>query len=312
MAAIEDVKTAPARPKPQQRTSMDTQNRRISRVLLWPAILVTVALTQLPFVITVWYSLQNWNLLRPSERGFIGLKNYGQVLGEDALRSSLKATIFITGGSVLFSLCLGLLVAMLLNRPFRGRWLARTLLITPFLVMPAAAALIWKWTILDFNTGAVNWLLTSVGINPVAWNTDYPLLTIIMVLTWQYTPFMMLILLAGLQSQGTDILEAAAVDGAGPIRTFVAITLPHLRQYIELAVLLGSITLLQVFDPVAIMTGGAGETKTLSYLLYERAFVGLDVGVAAAYGVITVLLITVVASVALRLLFKIFSAQGAK
>jgi sorbitol/mannitol transport system permease protein len=123
---------------------------------------------------------------------------------------------------------------------------------------------------------------------------------------------MMLILLAGLQSQSKETLEAASVDGAGPIRSFLHMTLPHLRQYIELAVLLGGIMLLQVFDPIAIMTRGTGGTKTLSYLLYERAFVGLEIGEAAAYGVITVLLTIIVASVALRLLFKIFSNEGAK
>src|SRR5690606_24106348 len=130
------------------------------------------------------------------------------------------------------------------------------------------------------------------------------------VLTWQYTPFAMLILLAGLQAQNKDVLEAAAVDGAGVLRTFTAITLPHLRQYVEIAVLLASIMLLQVFDPIAIMTRGTGGTKTLSYLLYERAFVGLEVGEAAAYGVMTVLVTILVASVALRTLFKVFSREG--
>ena len=133
-----------------------------------------------------------------------------------------------------------------------------------------------------------------------------------MVLTWQYTPFMMLILLAGLQSQPGDVLEAAAVDGAGPVRTFITMTLPHLRQYVELAVLLGTIMLLQVFDPIAIMTRGTGGTKTLSYLLYERAFVGLEIGEAAAYGVLTVIITIIVATVALRTLFKIFQTEGAR
>jgi sorbitol/mannitol transport system permease protein len=203
-------------------------------------------------------------------------------------------------------------LAVLLNRKFRGQGLARTLLITPFLVMPAAAALIWKWSILDANVGVLNWAISVLGLPPVAWNTDYPAATIIMVLTWQYTPFMMLILLAGLQSQSQEILEAASVDGAGRFRTFTSMTLPHLRQYIELAVLLGGVMLLQVFDPVAIMTRGAGGPKTLSYLLYERAFVGLDIGQASAYGVVTVAVTIVVASVALRLLFRIFSTQGTK
>src|SRR5690606_25345437 len=186
----------------------------------------------------------------------------------------------------------------------------RTLLITPFLMMPAAAALIWKWSMLDANVGMVNWLFSLVGIPPAAWNTDLPVVTIIMVLTWQFTPFMMLIILAGLQSQSGEVLEAASVDGAGPFRSFIYMTLPHLRTYIELAVLLGTIMLLQVFDPIAIMTRGTGGTKTLPYLLYERAFVGLEIGEAAAYGVLTVILTIIVATIALRLLFKIFRTEG--
>jgi sorbitol/mannitol transport system permease protein len=204
----------------------------------------------------------------------------------------------------------GLLLAVLLDRKFRGQALARTLLITPFLIMPAAAALIWKWSMLDANVGMVNWFLSLVGIAPVSWNTDVPIATIIMVLTWQYTPFMMLIILAGLQSQSKEMLEAASVDGAGAFRTFTSMTLPHLRQYIEIAALLGSIMLSQIFDPIAIMTRGTGGTKTLSYLLYERAFIGLEVGQAAAYGVVTVIVTIIIATVALRSLFQIFKTAG--
>ncbi len=228
------------------------------------------------------------------------------------LTKSPSKTVLITGSSVVLSVIFGLLLALLLDRKFLGQGLARTLLITPFLMMPAAAALIWKWSLLDANVGMVNWGLSLLGIDPVQWNTDYPALTVIMVLTWQYTPFMMLIILAGLQSQSGEILEAASVDGAGPVRRFFTMTLPHLRQYIELAVLLGGIMLLQVFDAIAIMTRGTGGTKTLSYLLYERAFVGLEIGEAAAYGVVTVILTIVVASLALRLLFKIFTSEGGK
>jgi sorbitol/mannitol transport system permease protein len=202
--------------------------------------------------------------------------------------------------------------ALLLNRQFRGRAIARTLLITPFLMMPAAAALIWKWSLLDFNFGIVNWALSLIGIPAVAWNTDLPQLTVILVLTWQYAPFMMLIILAGLQSQDTDIMEAAAVDGASAAQQFRYLTVPHLRQYLELAALLGSIFLLQVFDPVQIMTQGAGGTETLPYLLYQRAFVALDIGQAAAYGVVTVLVTIVVATLALRMLFSIFAQEGGR
>jgi sorbitol/mannitol transport system permease protein len=311
MSAIALDESAPSTPVI---TSAQRRKRelRLSRAIVWPALAVTIVLTQIPFLITIILSFQRWNLLRPAEQGFVWFDNYIAVFSNSDFIESLMSTVIITGTSVVVSLLLGLLLASLLNRTFRGRWLARTLLITPFLVMPAAAALIWKWSILDGTVGVLNWAITAVGLPPVAWNTDYPVLTIIMVLTWQYTPFMMLILLAGLQSQDTEVLEAASVDGAGRFRTFTTMTLPHLRQYIELSVLLGGIMLLQVFDPVAIMTRGAGGTKTLSYLLYEKAFVGLDIGLAAAYGVITVIITIIVASIALRLLFRIFSTQGPK
>lgn len=305
--------TSPTRRPPQATPAGDSGRRRrlaVSRALLWPALATSIVLTQIPFLLTIYYSLQSWNMLRPGDRGFAGLDNYVSVLRDGSFLSSLGATVAVTGSAVVASTLLGMLFAVLLDRKFVGRGVARTLMITPFLVMPAAAALIWKWSILDAATGMANWGLGLVGLPPVAWNTELPMLTIILVLTWQYTPFVMLILLAGLQAQDKDVLEAAAVDGAGALRTFGEITLPHLRQYVEIAVLLASIMLLQVFDPIAIMTRGTGGTKTLSYLLYERAFVGLEVGEAAAYGVLTVLVTIVVASVALRTLFKVFSKEG--
>ncbi|WP_228759908.1 carbohydrate ABC transporter permease [Pseudactinotalea sp. HY158] len=269
-------------------------------------------ITQVPFLVTIYYSFREWNLLRPGEQRFVGFDNYANVLGSGVFLSSLWATVLIVGVSVAVAVVFGMALALLLDRRFIGQGLARTLLITPFLMMPAAAALIWKWALLDSNVGMVNWAFSLVGISPVAWNTDHPIVTIMIVLIWQYTPFMMLLLLAGLQSQPGDVLEAAAVDGAGPVRTFLYMTIPHLRQYVELAVLLGAILLLQVFDPVAIMTRGTGGTKTLSYLLYERAFVGLEIGEAAAYGVLSVIVTIIVAMVALRTLFKVFKTEGTR
>jgi sorbitol/mannitol transport system permease protein len=285
------------------------QGRRkawMSRRLVLPALVFGIVLTQIPFVLTIIFSMLNWNQLRPSEIEFNWFQNYVVVFTGPDFLPSLVATVTITGSSVILSLLIGLGFALLLDRKFAGRGLARTLIITPFLIMPAAAALIWKWTMLDVNVGMLNFVLNLVGLPSVAWNTDLPIATIIILLTWQFTPFMMLILLAGLQSQSREVLEAAAVDGSGPIRTFQWITLPHLRQYVEIAVLLGSIMLLQVFDPIAIMTKGTGGTKTLSYLLYERAFIGLNIGEAAAFGVVTVAVTLLVATVALRTLFKVF------
>lgn len=291
-------------------TPRERKNLRLARALLWPALIVAIVITQVPFVITIYYSFQNWNLQRPDDRGFAAFDNYVKVLSSGNFFTSLWATVLIVGASAAVSLVLGMVLAMLLDRKFFGRGVARTLLITPFLMMPAASALIWKWSMLDNDAGMVNWVLGLIGIDPVAWNTSLPVLTVIIALAWQYTPFMMLILLAGLQSQPQDVLEAASVDGAGPVRTFFSMTLPHLRQYVELAVLLGVILMLQVFDPIAIMTRGTGGTKTMAYLLYERAFIGLDIGEASAYGVLTVIVTIIVATVALRTLFKMFKVEG--
>jgi sorbitol/mannitol transport system permease protein len=293
-------------------STAESKKSWLSRSLILPALIFGIVLTQIPFLVTIYFSLLNWNLLKPTEIGFAWFKNYISVFTTGDLVPSIIATVSITGSSVILSLLLGLLFAILLDRNFRGQALARTLIITPFLIMPAAASLIWKFSMFDTSVGILNWVVTSFGLPAVAWSTDLPLATVIIVLTWQFTPFMMLILLAGLQSQSKEVLEAAAVDGSGALRTFQWITLPHLRQYIEIATLLGTIMLLQVFDPVAIMTKGTGGTKTLAYLLYERAFIGLDVGQAAAYGVVTVVLTIIVATIALRTLFKVFMAGGSK
>ena len=293
-----------------QLTGQDLAERKFARKLIAPALVVAILITQIPFLATIYYSFQDWNLARPEERSFAGFDNYVAVITNGAFLPSVWATVRIVGGSMILSLLLGLLLAVLLDRNFRGQALARTLLITPFLVMPAAAALIWKYSLLEVNTGMVNWGLGLIGIDPIAWNTDYPAMTIVFTLTWQYTPFMMLILLAGLQSQSGEILEAADVDGASTLQTFRYMTLPHLRTYAELAILLGTVFMIQVFDPVNIMTKGAGNTKTIAYLLYERAFIGQQIGEAAAYGVITVIVTIAIATTALRTMFKIFTEEA--
>ena len=134
--------------------------------------------------------------------------------------------------------------------------------------------------------------------------------TIVIVLIWQFTPFMMLILLAGLQGQSWRSWRPRASTAPSTLQTFRYLTVPHLRQYAEISGLLGTIIILQIFDPIAILTKGTGGTKTLAYLLYERAFIGLNVGEAAAYGVVIVVLTIIVASITLKSLFRVFMSGG--
>ena len=207
---------------------------------------------------------------------------------------------------------IGIALAVLLDKKFIGRSVARTLLITPFLVMPTAGALLWKTSIFNPVFGLLNWALSPFGVGNVDWTSQHPMLAIIMVLTWQWTPFMMLIVLAGLQSQSPEILEAAKVDGARAFSTFRRITLPHLRQFIELSILLGSIYVVQTFDAIFMITqGGPGQATTnLPYFIYLEAFRAFNVGEAAAAGVIVVIATIAIATFALRVISNLFTEEA--
>jgi sorbitol/mannitol transport system permease protein len=209
-------------------------------------------------------------------------------------------------------------LAVLLDRRFPGRGLARTLLIAPFLVMPVAAALLWKHALYNPDYGLLNGTLNAIwrlfgGTGPVVdWISNWPMPAVIVALVWQWTPFMMLILLAGLQAQPGDILEAAKVDGASGLQTFRYLTLPHLRQYLELSVLLGSIYIVQTFDAVFTITqGGPGTATTnLPYEIYLTMFRKYEYGEAAAAGVVVVVGTIAVATYALRTVSSLFRQEG--
>jgi sorbitol/mannitol transport system permease protein len=282
------------------------------RLPLLPALTFTVVVTQIPFLLTVWYSLQSWNLLHPGTKHYVGLRNYRTIFSDHIFRTAVQNTIIFTVAPVILSIVIGTGIALLLDRHVFGRGLLRTLIVSPFLVMPAAAALVWKFTILDPVFGVLNYFLKPFGVHNVDWINTHSQATIITVLTWQWTPFMVLIVLAGLQSQSQDILEAARVDGADGLRIFRSLTLPHLRPYLELGILLGSIYIVQAFDAIFMITaGGPGQkTTNLPYYLYEVAFRGFDIGRASAMGVVVVIATIIIATLALRLISSLFSDEG--
>jgi sorbitol/mannitol transport system permease protein len=283
----------------------------VRRMPLLPALVFLFIVTQLPFVVTIYYSLQSWNLVRPGSRHFVGLSNYAQVFTDSQFREVMLNTVLLTIGSVLIAVVLGLLLALLLNQQFAGRGVVRTMLITPFLITPVAAALLWKTVLLDPVYGLVNFVLSPFGVGHTDWISSFPLLAVIMAIVWQWTPFMMLLILAGLQSQPDDVLEAAGVDGASNFAIFREITLPHLRRFIELGIVLGTIYLINTFDSIYMMTqGGPGiASSNLPFYIYQRAFLGFDVGQSAAMGVVVAILTTIVSTFALRLIFRTFSGN---
>ena len=246
-------------------------------------------ITQLPFVATLVISFVRWNALRPDLKRQFTFDNYTSVLSDPDFRSSIFFTIVLTVSVVLISLVLGLIFALLLNNPFRGRAIVRTLLIAPFLIVPVASALLWKHALLNPVYGMFNGLLSVIwkifgSDSPPQpdWITEHPRLAVEASLIWQWTPFMMLILLAGMQSQPRDAVEAAGVDGASGWQMFRYMTLPHLRQYLELGGLLGSIYVVQNFDAVFTITSGGQGTANLPYSVYNIFFTAHDYGQASA------------------------------
>jgi sorbitol/mannitol transport system permease protein len=277
------------------------------RAPLLPALIFAIVVTQIPFLVTLYLSTLGWNALRPGEKHFVGLANYGTVLTDNRLRAALLNTVVLTASAVIVSVILGLLLALLLDRRFPGRGVVRTLLITPFLVMPMAAALIWKHAIYNPTYG----LLNGVFGGSTDWVSDYPMVAVVATLVWQWTPFMMLIILAGLQGQSPEVLEAARVDGAGAWQIFTRVTLPFLRPYLELGGLLGSIYLVNTFDAVFTITqGGPGTATTnLPYEIYLTTFRKFEYGEASAAGVVVVIATIIVATFALRLLSSLFKME---
>jgi sorbitol/mannitol transport system permease protein len=278
----------------------------VRRFPLLPALVFTIILTQIPFVATIIISFMNWEAQNPTEIAFGTLDNYVQVFTDPALRSSVFFTIVLTVTVVLVSLAVGLGISLLLNRNFFGRGAVRTMMITPFLIVPVAAALLWKHAIYNPVYGLLNGLLTWVGGPQPDWITDFPRLAIEVQLIWYWTPFMTLILLAGLQSRPGDILEAAAVDGASPWQTFRNITMPHMRRYLELGGLLGSIYVLQTFDTVFVMTAGSLGTANLPFTVYETLYSAQNYGLASAQGVVVVIFSIAIATFLLRTVSTLF------
>ncbi|NGO41307.1 carbohydrate ABC transporter permease [Streptomyces ureilyticus] len=306
---------------PVRRTKPTALSKWRRRFPLLPALIFTIVVTQLPFVATLVISTFQWNILRPDERRFTGLSNYTLVFTDERLRHAVLNTVVLTASVVVLSVLLGLGLALLLDRRFRGRGLARTLLIAPFLVMPVAAALLWKHAIYNPDYGLLNGTLNAVyrlfGAEngpTVDWISTFPMPALVIALVWQWTPFMMLILLAGLQAQPGDVLEAARVDGASALQTFRHITLPHLRQYIELGIVLGSIFVVQTFDAVFTITqGGPGsQTTNLPYEIYLTMFRKFEYGQAAAAGVIVVIGSIVIATFALRVVASLFREEASR
>ena len=284
----------------------------VRRAPLLPALVFMIIVTQLPFVATLVISFMDWSgqPLAPA-KSFAGFDNFKEVFQTAEYRDAVFTTIIMTVTVVVVSVALGMAIALMLDRQFFGRGVVRTMMIAPFLIVPIAAAYFWSNGILNAPFGLLDGLLNIIGVHhafTISFLTTHPKLSVEATLIWQWTPFMMLILLAGLQSRDTEVMEAARVDGANAWQMFAALTLPHMRRYIELGATLGTIFIVQNFDAVLGVTGGL-NSENIPYAVYKVFYQTKDYGVASALGVIVVIGSIVVATFGLRVVSSLLSEE---
>lgn len=268
-----------------------------TRPLLWPSVAVLFLWMIVPLAMTLYFSVIRYNLLNPTLTGFAGLENYAFLFEDPALWTSLWNTLVLVGSVLVITVVLGTLFAVLYNQEFFGRGVARLLVIAPFFVMPTVSALVWKNMMMHPVYGLIASLQTLVGLQPTDWFTDYPMLSVIIIVAWQWVPFAFLILLTAIQSLDAEQKEAARIDGAGPMAMFFYITLPHLSRAISVVIMIETIFLLTIFAEIYVTTAGGPGTATtnLAWLIYSVGLLQFDVGYASAGGVIAVILANIVA-----------------
>src|SRR5438067_10406953 len=278
---------------------------RTGWLLVLPALLLLAALTVYPVAYGIWISFFSKHSFFP-EQQFVGLANYGAVLGDEEFWRSLRLGLIYSLTTIALQLLLGVAAALVLNEAFPGRGLARAVSIFPYVVPTVVAVIIWKW-LLNSQFGLVNYLL---GI-PVSWmGRDWIMVSLIIVSVWQFFPFVLLAVLARLQTIPPELYEAATVDGAGAWRRFAHVTLPQTRSVLFVIVLLRSIWMLTKFDTVWLMAGDGGVSRyirTLPVYAYARSFTYLQAGMGAALAVI--MFVILIAATAVY--FRVFEREEA-
>jgi sorbitol/mannitol transport system permease protein len=279
---------------------------KLARALLAPSVAILFVWMIVPLVLTLWYSFQTYNLLNPINTGFAGWSNYYYFLTDPSFFQAFANTLILVLSVLAITVIGGTLLGLLLDQPIFGQGIVRILVISPFFVMPTVAALVWKNMMMDPNYGIFAWVLTRFGLPPIAWLETYPLLSIVIIVSWEWIPFATLILLTALQSLDEEQKEAAGMDGANFIRLFFYITLPHLARAITVVVLIETIFLLGIFAEILTTTnGGPGAATTnITYLVYHAALLDFDVGGGSAGGIIAVIIANIVAIFLVRIVGK--------
>jgi multiple sugar transport system permease protein len=292
---VQNATVAPTSGKP----SADVRSgRRLAYLLITPAVLLMLAVTAYPIGYAIFLSLQNVNLATPGVMSFVGLANYQTVLTDKYWWTAFVVTLSITVISVSIELVLGMALALVMHRTLFGKGTVRTAILIPYGIVTVAASYSWyyAWTP---GTGYLANLLPS-GSAPLT--EQIPSLGIVIIAeVWKTTPFMALLLLAGLALVPEDLMRAAQVDGAGAWKRLVKITLPMIKPAILVALLFRTLDAFRIFDNIYVLTGGSNNTASVSMLGYDNLFKGFSLGLGSAISVVIFLCVAVIAFIFIKL-----------
>ncbi len=284
---------------------MATQHSRsAARLMMAPAVILLLGWMLVPLIMTLYFSFKNYLPLRGGDLGWVGFENYVRFVTSSSFWPSVLTTMTIVCSVLVITVVLGVLLALLLDRPMWGQGIVRILVIAPFFVMPTVSALIWKNMFMDPINGLFAHLWMFFGAEPIQWMSQASMTSIVIIVSWQWLPFATLILLTAIQSLDGEQLEASEMDGAPALKRFWYIILPHLSRAITVVVLIQTIFLLAVFAEIFVTTGGAFGTKTLSYLIFQRVLESQNVGLGSAGGVYAIILANIVATFLMRIVGK--------
>jgi sorbitol/mannitol transport system permease protein len=279
-------------------------SRSAARLMMAPAVILLLGWMLVPLIMTLWFSFRTYLPLRGGDQGWTGFDNYVRFVSSSAFWPAVQTTLLIVLGVLVITVCLGILLAILLDQPMWGQGVVRILVIAPFFVMPTVSALVWKNMFMDPVNGLLAHLWRFFGAEPISWLSDASMQSIIMIVSWQWLPFATLILLTAIQSLDSEQLEAAEMDGAPALKRFFYIILPHLSRAITIVILIQTIFLLAIFAEIFVTTGGAFGTRTLSYLIFQRVLESQNVGLGSAGGVYAIILANIVAIFLMRIVGK--------
>ncbi|MCM2342523.1 sugar ABC transporter permease [Rhodoferax sp.] len=281
-------------------------NRFIPRVLLTPAIVTLFLWMIVPLVMSIYFSVIRYNLLQPDQTGFIGLENFEYFMTDPSFGAAVINTLLLLGSVILITVVVGILLALLVDAPFPGRNIVRILLISPFFVMPTVNALLWKHMMMNPIYGVLAQVWIFFGATPVDWLTDWPLWSVIMIVTWQWLPFATLIFITALQSMDREQLEASRMDGATYLQQLRYLYIPHLGRSMAVVVMIEMIFLLSVFAEIYTTTGGGpGDASTnVAFLIFKQALLNFDAGVASAGALFAVVLANIAGIFLIRMVGK--------